>query len=764
MSTKQTSSKMDKIVNQVSVGVMTSGGDSPGMNSAIRAVVRETLRRNYRCYLIREGYAGLISGKIDEANWSSVANITHIGGSFIGTSRCDEFRTYDGRKKAAKQMYERQMFNLVVIGGDGSLTGAQKLKEDWMKIGEELFAEGNIKLDVANKGRELRLVGIVGSIDNDCIETDKSIGSDSALHRICESIDGLVMTAQSHQRIFVIEVMGRHCGYLALTSGIAVEADFVFYPEMSLEENWADKLCQQLETVRKLGKRHNIIIIGEGCKNAKGEKFDAKLVKSEIENRMTAEVRTVSLGHLQRGGTPTFLDRLLGLRMGYNAVKELLRVDKDGKPFTGSQNNASVICLRGHTIKQQSLDKVLRKVEQANDEIKHGNVEKATKLRGTGFLDKTEFVAVVSNPLKTEMSSKSKVFAVIHVGLPVAGMNAITFAFTRMANQQNIEIVGIQGAWDGLKNNGVIPLTWKSVEGWAQEGGSLLGAKRQLPSELDQIAQGLNDHNIDGLLIVGGFTAFVSALIMHKNRSEYSSFNIPIVVVPATVSNNCPGTCASIGADTALNEICRQVDNIRQSAIGSKNKVMIIETMGKRSGYLASMVALATGSDYAITYQNVMDKDQVSQLAKKVKTKLEAGKIDKYLIIKSEDTIENVSSASMKSIFEQEFGEKFSVRITNLGYSQFGGHPTCFDRQMGIRMGIRAFEALFNPKKMGKRDCCVIGLRGSRLKYVPVCGLEKKVCMNHFLPLKMWWIETHSLIERLTWKPEDMEEKTITTS
>lgn len=223
-----------------------------GMNAAVRAVVRETLRKGHRSYLIREGFTGLITGKIDEAKWEDVENVTHVGGSMIGTSRCDEFRTYDGRKKAGLKMFEKRIFHLVVIGGDGSLMGAQKLKEEWGRIGEELFAEGKITEEVANEGRELRLAGIVGSIDNDCVESDKSIGSDTALHRICESIDGLVMTAQSHQRVFVVEVMGRHCGYLALTAAIAVEADYVFYPEVPPDDNWPELLCQQLDSVRKV--------------------------------------------------------------------------------------------------------------------------------------------------------------------------------------------------------------------------------------------------------------------------------------------------------------------------------------------------------------------------------------------------------------------------------------------------------------------------------------------------------------------------------
>uniref|UniRef100_A0A8R1HI68 Phosphofructokinase domain-containing protein n=2 Tax=Caenorhabditis japonica TaxID=281687 RepID=A0A8R1HI68_CAEJA len=719
------------------VGVLTSGGDSQGMNSAVRAVVRETLRQGHRCYLIREGFTGLITGKIELATWAHVARTAHIGGSIIGTSRCDEFRTSDGRKKAGKNLFAKRIFHLIVI--------------------EELFAAGVITEEVANEGRELRLAGIVGSIDNDCIESDKSIGSDTALHRICEAIDGLVMTAQSHQRVFVVEVMGRHCGYLALTAAIAVEADYVFYPEMPPDDNWPEQLCHQLDSVRKFGKRQNVIILGEGVVNSKGVKIDGKKVKEEVETRLQLEVRIATLGHLQRGGAPTFLDRLLGLRMGYEAVQEILRTeDEDGSPLIGAKNVAKVMCLRGHNIERNDMSRVIRQIETANEETCNGSSDLACKLRGFGFLDKQTYLNFVSVPLTTEMPERSKVFAIIHIGSPCAGMNAATFSFTRMANHSGLQVLGIKNGWDGLKNNELTLLTWENVQGWAQAGGSYLGAKRQLPSELDKIADGLNANNIDGLVIVGGFLAFQSALIFQQTRIDYSCFNIPIVVIPATISNNCPGTCMSLGADTALNEICRQVDNIRQNAMGCKNKVMIIETMGSRSGFLSTMTALSTGSEFALIRQIEHAEEDLKKLAIDTKKRLDSGNLEKYLLVRSEGASDSINSSQVKYIFDKVMENQYGVRITNLGYSQLGGHPSCFDRQMGIRMGVRAFEGVVNPLKMGRRDCCVIGLRGSSLRYVPVQGLEKKVCFDHGIPLNMWWLELHPLVEAMTKKPDQV--------
>lgn len=156
------------------------------------------------------------------------------------------------------------------------------------------------------------------------------------------------------------------------------------------------------------------------------------------------------------------------------------------------------------------------------------------------------YIQFVSIPLSTTMPSRTKTFAVVHIGSPCAGMNAATYSFTRMANHSGIQVIGIKHGWDGLKNKDVKLLTWANVQGWAQFGGSMLGTKRQLPSEMDLIAEGLNSNNVDGLVIIGGFMAFESALILQQNRSEYTCLSIPIVVIPATISNNCPGVSYTI--------------------------------------------------------------------------------------------------------------------------------------------------------------------------------------------------------------------------
>ncbi|XP_062699842.1 ATP-dependent 6-phosphofructokinase isoform X2 [Aedes albopictus] len=234
------------------IAVFTSGGDSQGMNAAVRAVVRMGIYVGCKVYFIREGYQGMVDGgdHIVEANWSSVSSIIHRGGTVIGSARCMDFKERAGRLKAALNLVTRGITNLVVIGGDGSLTGANLFRQEWSSLLDELLSAGKITQEQRTKNKSLHIAGMVGSIDNDFCGTDMTIGTDSALHRIIEAIDAIVSTAYSHQRTFIMEVMGRHCGYLAVVAGVISEADYVFIPESPPPVDWEAKLCTKLEQAR----------------------------------------------------------------------------------------------------------------------------------------------------------------------------------------------------------------------------------------------------------------------------------------------------------------------------------------------------------------------------------------------------------------------------------------------------------------------------------------------------------------------------------
>lgn len=274
------------------IAVMTSGGDCPGMNAAIRSVVRTGIAADVEVYGIEQGYKGLIEGKLRNLESKDVANMIQRGGTFLKSARCPEFKTEAGQTQAIEQLEKFGIDGVVVIGGDGSLTGARVLHE---KYG-------------------VKVVGVPGSIDNDIFGTSISIGVDTALNNIVHAVDMINETASSHDRTFIIEVMGRNCGYLALTSAIASGAEAAIVPEVPYN---IEKLINMIKSRYVEGKSRSIIIVAEGA----GSAYDIGKAFQLIGG---FDTRITVLGHLQRGGAPTVFDRTLAARMGSAAVKGLL--------------------------------------------------------------------------------------------------------------------------------------------------------------------------------------------------------------------------------------------------------------------------------------------------------------------------------------------------------------------------------------------------------------------------------------------------------
>ena len=309
------------------VGVMTSGGDAPGMNAAVRAVVRAGINQGAEVFAIYEGYQGMIDGgdRIKPMKWDDVGGILHRGGTIIGTARCQAFRTREGRRVAVRNLLAHGINGLVVIGGDGSLTGADLLQREWAEHVNELLQTGQITPAIAENHGYLALAGIVGSIDNDMYGTDMTIGADTALHRITDAVDALTSTAASHQRAFVVEVMGRNCGYLAVMSAIATGAEWVLIPESPpAVDDWESKMVQVLRDGLAMGRRDNIVIVAEGAQDRYGKPIEPTYVRQVLEERLGEDVRITVLGHVQRGGSPSAYDRILSTVMGVEAINVVL--------------------------------------------------------------------------------------------------------------------------------------------------------------------------------------------------------------------------------------------------------------------------------------------------------------------------------------------------------------------------------------------------------------------------------------------------------
>lgn len=233
------------------IAIMTSGGDSPGMNGVVRACVRMAIHMGCEAYCVYEGYEGLVQGGdfIRKMEWHDVRGWLSEGGTLIGTARCMAFYERPGRLIAAKNMIVHGIDAIIICGGDGSLTGADRFRAEWPSLLEELVSTKQLTEEQIAPYKSLNIVGLVGSIDNDLSGTDATIGCYSALARICEMVDYIEATASSHSRAFVIEVMGRHCGWLALMAGVATGADFIFIPEKPREDNWKEEMSSVIEKV-----------------------------------------------------------------------------------------------------------------------------------------------------------------------------------------------------------------------------------------------------------------------------------------------------------------------------------------------------------------------------------------------------------------------------------------------------------------------------------------------------------------------------------
>jgi 6-phosphofructokinase 1 len=301
------------------IGVLTSGGDAPGMNAAIRAVVRAGIHYGFEVFGIRRGYQGMIEGDIIPMDSPSVSGIIQKGGTILQTARCKEFMTYEGRKKAYDCLVSFGINAVIVIGGDGSFTGASIMSKEF----------------------DIPFIGIPGTIDNDLYGTDYTIGYDTAVNTVVEAVDKIRDTASSHGRIFFVEVMGKEAGYVALRSGIACGAEGILVPE---EKGQVEKLKQYLDTRGRL-KKSSIILVAEG-EDYGGAIGITKIFKEQFPE---FDIRTTILGHIQRGGSPSAFDRVTASRMGVAAIEALL--DDQKSIMIGMVNNEMVHVPLNKTVK-----------------------------------------------------------------------------------------------------------------------------------------------------------------------------------------------------------------------------------------------------------------------------------------------------------------------------------------------------------------------------------------------------------------------------
>ncbi|KAL6302392.1 6-phosphofructokinase [Sparassis latifolia] len=808
---------------KMKIAVLTSGGDSAGMNAVVRAVVKTAIIKGCEAWIVREGYEGLVRGNSQEiqkpaatpasekgtpapeerrasdasfvhnlrfgdgellrdgtgdhpggrslrgryivrVGWDDVRGWFAQGGTLIGTARSTAFRTPEGRLTAAHNLIKEGIDALVVCGGDGSLSGADVFRSEWPKLVVELLTQEKITQEQAMLHAHLKVVGLVGSIDNDMSLTDMTIGAPTALHRICESIDNINSTAVSHSRAFVLEVMGRNCGWLALMAGVSCGADFIFIPEHPPTENpWEDEMCSEIQSHRDIGKRKTIVIVAEGALDSNLNPIHANYVKDVLSERLGLDTRVTTLGHTQRGGAPCAIDRIMPTLQGVEAVEALLEATPDTPSY--------MIGMRENKITRVPLMEAVAMTRSVSTAIAEKDFAKAMSLRDPEFSETLEgfyATSILEKEPRLPHHLRMRV-AIMHIGAPAGGMNAATRAAVRYCIRQGHKPFAVHNGFTGLLDDNVHTLSWLGVDNWITHGGSELGTNRHLPDiDLGAVAAKFQQFNFHALLMIGGFEAFSSLLILEGARKHYPAFHIPMVHLPATISNNVPLTEFSLGSDTSLNALVNACDAIKQSASASRNRVFVVETQGGKCGYIATLGALATGACIVYTPERGINLDMLRHDVKFLKKRyaLDAkGKAEGRLVLRNEVASDVYTTDFITRMLKEEGGSLFDSRSASLGHTLQGGIPSPTDRARAVRLSLKCMafieqyhkELLKQPVKTRQappESAAVITVQGSTVKWMPVEEMVEHADMKNRRGKTAFWDELTDLVEALVARPQ----------
>ena len=714
------------------------------MNPAVRAVVRTALNHGAEIFAVHEGWQGLVDGgdRIRPVAWDDVSNILNRGGTVIGTARSVAFRQREGRRRAAQHLLERGIDRLVVIGGDGSLSGADLLREEWPSLLEELLAAGTIDRETAERHPALMITGLVGSIDNDMLGTDMTIGADSALHRIVEAVDAIGSTAESHQRSFVVEVMGRHCGYLALTSAIAGHAAYVLIPEWPPDPGWEQDLCEIIRNGRAAGRRHSIVIVAEGAHDSANQPITSEYVRQVLEERLGEDVRLTILGHVQRGGAPSAFDRSMASIQGHAAVEEVLAATAQSVP--------QLIVMRDNRVAKVPLMESVARTRELAERIAAKDHDTALMMRGNGYTEMIYVFRSISQALPSARTRRRATrIALLNVGGLAPGMNAVGEAAVRLGLDRGHTMLGVNGSFRGLMDGDVRELQWGDVEGWSGLGGAELGISREVPTAKDlyAIGRGLEDQGVHGLLIIGGWDAFAAAYTLQREQERYPAFQIPTICLPATVDNNIPGSELSVGADSALNLIVDAIDRLREAGTATR-RCFVVQTMGGFCGYLALLGGLSGGAVRVYLHEEGIT---LQQLARDVELMVGSFRVGQrlFLTVLNERASPMYTSEFLCRLFEQESQGLFDAREVVLGQTQQGGTPSPYDRILGTRLAAHSIDWLSYQIDSASAGGAVIGMHEGKVRVLPIRDAAELADWEHRRPLRQWWLELRPLIDVL---------------
>jgi 6-phosphofructokinase 1 len=441
--------------------------------------------------------------------------------------------------------------------------------------------------------------------------------------------------------------------------------------------------------------------------------------------------------------------------MGAEAVMALMEATPNSEPC--------VISLDGNQAVRLPLMACVEKTKAVAKAMAEKKWDLAVQLRGRSFQRNLETFKMLTRlkPPKSgftaeQQSKQGFTFGVMHAGAPSCGMNAAVRSFVRNCIYRGDKVLGIHDGVQGFIDGDVQEMSWSDVSGWVSQGGAILGTKRTIPTKetMPLIAEQIKKWGIQGLLVIGGFEAFHAVLMMTDARTKFPAFCIPLVVIPATISNNVPGTDFSLGCDTALNEITEICDRIRQSAQGTKRRTFIVETMGGYCGYLATLAGLAGGADAAYIFEEPQTIDQLVVDVKHLASKISSGAVSRGLVLRNENANENYNTDFIHRLYTEEGRDVFTTRVNVLGHMQQGGSPSPFDRNMGTKMAAKAVEWLVEKLTketsfISPQTSVMLGIRRRQYKFSPIQELKLYTDFEHRIPVDQWWLQLRSLLKIL---------------
>jgi 6-phosphofructokinase 1 len=540
--------------------------------------------------------------------------------------------------------------------------------------------------------------------------------------------------------------MGRNCGYLALMTAIAGGADYTFLPESPPRDGWEDRMADVLARGRAAGRRDSILIVAEGAKDREGEPITAERIKDVLRERTGEDARITILGHVQRGGTPSAYDRWMATACGVEAVRQVLSASADTEPV--------LVGMRRDNVATTGLLKAVEDTRGIAELIASGDYQAAVEARGRGFTGMIEVYRILNgaSPSARPPAEDAKRIAIMHAGALAPGMNPLARVAVRSGLDRGHHMFAVIGGVPGLVSGDLREVGWADVEGLAQAGGAAFGTRRYVPTEMDlyKIARTLEDHQIDALLVMGGYHAYATVDLMERERRRYPGFNIPIALLPASIDNNLPGWPTAVGADTALNTVVRSIDMVRMSASASK-RAFVVETMGRGCGFLPLVGGLAAGAEKAYTPETGITLEELTHDVEALVDAFESGR-SFYLTVMGEETSEFYTSDVIAKLFEAEGKGMYSVRQAIVGHIQQGGTPSPFDRVNATRLAYMAIVNLDAQLANGTSDYVAASSDAPNLM-APLRVVMDDMDWENQRPKHQWWRTLRPVFDQLSRRP-----------